>query len=140
MDNIEIVENLTMLVKLYSDSAWNYERALDQIQDEDMRQQLLELHDQHLESMENLGNYIKQLGGKSPHYEYSGEMDPDLKIINNEMSDDLIIRALRQNERVLSKKLEAAIEGIQIPEIAHDLEDDLEDEKVFIDTLQDYML
>ena len=32
MNNKEIAENLKELVKLFSDSAWNYEKALDQIQ------------------------------------------------------------------------------------------------------------
>jgi len=43
MNNKQLADSLKDLVKLYSDSAWNYERALDQIQDEDMKQQLAEM-------------------------------------------------------------------------------------------------
>lgn len=139
MTNKEIAESLKELVKLYSDSTWNYERALDQIQDEDLRKDLVELHDEHLEHMDNLNNYIKQLGERIPQYEYTGEMSTVLTTITNDMSDEEIINSLRKNEKVLSEKLENIVEDIQIPEIAHDLEEDIDDENIYIDTLKDYL-
>ncbi|NLW32034.1 MAG: ferritin-like domain-containing protein [Fibrobacter sp.] len=139
MTNKEIAESLKELVKLYSDSTWNYERALDQIQDEDLRKDLVELHDEHLEHMDNLNNYIKQLGERIPQYEYTGEMSAELTTITNDMSDEEIINSLRKNEKVLSEKLENIVEDIQIPEIAHDLEEDIDDENIYIDTLKDYL-
>ncbi|HLV33364.1 MAG TPA: ferritin-like domain-containing protein [Chitinispirillaceae bacterium] len=139
MTNKEIAESLKELVKLYSDSTWNYERALDQIQDEDLRKDLVELHDEHLEHMDNLNNYIKQLGEIIPQYEYTGEMSTELTTITNDMSDEEIINSLRKNEKVLSEKLENIVEDIQIPEIAHDLEEDIDDENIYIDTLKDYL-
>lgn len=66
MNNKEIAENLKELVKLFSDSAWNYEKALDQIQDEDLKFELSELHDEHLENAENLNKYLRQLGRRHP--------------------------------------------------------------------------
>ena len=139
MTNKEIAESLKELVKLYSDSTWNYERALDQIQDEDLRKDLVELHDEHLEHMDNLNNYIKQLGERIPQYEYTGEMSTVLTTITNDMSDEEIINSLRKNEKVLSEKLENIVEDVQIPEIAHDLEEDIDDENIYIDTLKDYL-
>ena len=139
MNNKEIAESLIKLVKLNSDTAWNYERAINQIQDEDLRQELHELHNQHLEHVDNLNSYIKQLGERVPSYEHTGEMSDELVAITNDMSDEEVIRSLRKNETVLSDKLQAIVEEVQIPELAHDLEEDLEDERIYIETLQNYM-
>lgn len=138
MNNREIAENLKGLVKLYGDSAWNYERALDLIQDEEIHQQLLEMHDSHLDRMENLKEYIKQLGERAPQSEYFAEISPELSVVNDEMNDEDIIRVLKKNENLLSKRLQAVVENVQIPELAQDLEEDLEDEKIYIDTLQNF--
>lgn len=139
MNNQEIADCLKELVKLYNDSAWNYERALDLIQDEDLHQQMLEMHDSHLDRMENLKEYIAQLGEKVPQSDMFSEISPDLSVVSDDMADEDILRVLKKNENVLSKKLQGIVENIQIPELAHDLEEDIEDEKIYIDTLQNYM-
>ncbi|NLD99783.1 MAG: DUF2383 domain-containing protein [Fibrobacter sp.] len=139
MNNKQLADSLKELVKLYSDSAWNYERALDQVQDEELKPQLAEMHEEHLDHMENLNSYIRQLGEMPPEYLFSGEMSSELKVITNELADDEIIRFLRENEKVLSKKLQVLVENVQIPEIVHDLEEDLEDENEYIETLQNFM-
>ena len=137
--NKEIAESLIGLVKLYNDAAWNYERALDLIQDEDIHQQMLEMHDSHLDRMENLKEYVKQLGEKIPQDDYFVEISPELSVVNEDMIDEDIVKVLKKNENHLSKKLQEVVEKIQIPEIAHDLEEDLEDEKIYIETLQNFM-
>lgn len=139
MNNQEIADCLKELVKLYNDSAWNYERALDLIQDEDLHQQMLEMHDSHLDRMENLKEYIAQLGEKVSQSDMFLEISPDLSVVSDDMADEDILRVLKKNENVLSKKLQGIVENIQIPELAHDLEEDIEDEKIYIDTLQNYM-
>ncbi|NLG17581.1 MAG: hypothetical protein GX556_09660 [Fibrobacter sp.] len=139
MNNQEIAESLMELVKLFSDTAWNYERALDQIQDEDLRLELSELHNEHIGNMENLNSYIRQLGEKTPAYEFSGEMSSELKAITSEMPDDEVIRTLRKNEKVINEKLSSVVEDVQIPELTHELEEEIENEKIYIDTLENLM-
>ncbi len=139
MNNREIAESLKSLVKLYGDSAWNYERALDLIQDEELYQQLLEMHGSHLDRMESLKEYIKQLGERVSEAEYMEEISPEISVVNDEMADEDIVRVLKKNENVLSKKLQSVVENIQIPELAQDLEEEIEDEKIYIDTLQNFM-
>lgn len=139
MNNKEIAESLKNLVKLYGDSAWNYERALDLIQDEEMHQQLIEMHNSHLDRMENLKEYIMQLGERVSESEYFVEISPELSVVNDEMVDEDIVRVLKKNENVLSKKLQSVVEKIQIPELAQDLEDEIEDEKIYMDTLQNFI-
>ena len=139
MNNQEIAESLMELVKLFSDTAWNYERALDQIQDEDLRLELTELHNEHIENMENLNSYIRQLGEKTPEYEFSGEISPELKAITSEMPDDEVIRTLRKNEKVINEKLSSIVEDVQIPELTHELEEEIENEEIYIDTLDNMM-
>ncbi len=139
MNNQEIAESLLNLVKLFSDTAWNYERALDQIQDEDLRLELTELHNEHIENMENLNSYIRQLGEKTPEYEFSGEISPELKAITSEMPDDEVIRTLRKNEKVINEKLSSIVEDVQIPELTHELEEEIENEEIYIDTLDNMM-
>ncbi|HON12150.1 MAG TPA: ferritin-like domain-containing protein [Chitinispirillaceae bacterium] len=138
MNNKEIAENLKDLVKLFSDSAWNYEKALDQIQDEDLKFELSELHNEHLEHAENLNKYLRQLGEKTPRFEISDETS-ELITITSEMSDDEVIRNLRRNERVVKERLSSVVEDVQIPELAQELEEDIEDESIYIDTLQNLM-
>ncbi|NLP02467.1 MAG: hypothetical protein GX089_08235 [Fibrobacter sp.] len=138
MNNKEIAENLKELVKLFSDSAWNYEKALDQIQDEDLKFELSELHDEHLENAENLNKYLRQLGEKAPRFEISDETS-ELITITSEMSDGEVIRNLRRNERVVRERISSVVEDVQIPELAQELEEEIEDEGIYINTLQNLM-
>lgn len=137
MNNKEIAESLKELVNLYEDCAWNYERALDLIQDEELHQQLIEMSDAHLERMENLKEYIKQLGVEVP--DYLEEISPEISIVNDEMNDDDILKVLKKNENLLSKELQGVVENIQIPELVQDLEEGIEDEKIYIDTLENFI-
>ncbi len=137
MNNKEIAERLKELVKLYDDCAWNYERALDLIQDEELYQQLVEMNDAHLERMENLKEYIKQLGVEVP--DYLEEISPEISIVNDEMNDEDIVKVLKKNENLLSKELQGVVESIQIPELVQDLEEGIEDEKIYIDTLENFI-
>jgi hypothetical protein len=139
MNNKDLVVNLKRIAKLFSDAAWNYERALNKIEDEDLRLELMEMHDEHMEQMENLNGYIKQLGENPPKFVSIGEMSKELIPVTDDMSSEEIIKALRNNEKIISGKLQSLADEVQIPEIARDLEDDIDDEKTYIDTLRDYM-
>ncbi len=137
MNNKEIAENLKGLVKLYEDCAWNYERALALIQDEELHQQLIEMSDSHLERMRNLKEYIKQLGVAEA--DYIEEMSAEISIVNDEMADEDIVKVLKKNENLLSRELQGVVETVQIPELVQDLEDEIEDEKIYIDTLDNFL-
>ena len=139
MNNREIAETLKDLSKLYADSAWNYDRALNSINDEDLRQELVEMHAEHMEQFDNFNNYVKQLGEKPMKFQSNGEMSEDIVAIKEGMSDEEIITILRRNEQIISDKLHLIVDDVQIPEIAHDLEEDIDDEEVYIETLKDYM-
>ena len=119
------------------DCAWNYERALDLIQDEELHQQLIEMNDAHLERMENLKEYIKQLGVEVP--EYLEEISPEISTVDDEMSDEDIVKVLKKNENLLSRELQGVVENVQIPELVQDLEEEIEDEKIYIDTLENFI-
>lgn len=137
MDNKEIVVNLKKLAKLFSDAAWNYERALNKIEDEDLRQELVEMHDEHMGHMENLNGYIKQMGERPPRFASTGEMSKELGVVTDEMNSEEIIKTLRKNEKLISERLQSLADEVQIPEIAQDLEDDIDDENVYLDRLHD---
>lgn len=139
MNNREIADNLKELSKLYADSAWNYERALNSIQDEDLRLELTEMHAEHIEQFDNFNNYIKQLGERPIKYQSTGEMSAEIVAIKEGMSDEEIINTLRKNEQVINSKLQSIVDEVQIPEIAHDLEEDIDAEAGYIETLKDYM-
>lgn len=139
MNNREIADNLKDLSKLYADSAWNYERALNSIQDEDLRLELTEMHAEHIEQFNNFNNYVKQLGEKPIRYQSTGEMSEEIIAIKEGMSDEEIINTLRKNEQVISDKLQEIVDDVQIPEITHDIEADIEDEEDYINTLKDYI-
>ncbi len=139
MNNREIADNLKELSKLYADSAWNYERALNLIQDEDLRLELTEMHAEHMEQFNNFNDYVKQLGEKPIRYHSTGEMSEEIIAIKDGMSDEEIINTLRKNEQVISDKLQEIVGDVQIPEITHDIEADLDDEEDYIHTLKDYI-
>jgi hypothetical protein len=139
MNNQEIAESLQELSKLYADSAYNYERALNSIQDEDLRLELTEMHANHIGQLDNFNDYIKQLGEKPIKYQSTGEMSAELIAIKEGMSDEEIINVLRKNEEVINNKLHAIVDDVQIPEITHDIEEDIDDEEMYIETLKDYM-
>lgn len=139
MNNQEIAENLQELSKLYADSAYNYERALNSIQDEDLRLELTQMHANHIGQLDNFNDHIKQLGEKPIKYQSTGEMSEELIAIKEGMSDEEIINVLRKNEQVINNKLHAIVDDVQIPEIAHDIEEDIDQEEMYIETLKDYM-
>jgi hypothetical protein len=139
MNNREIAENLKELSKLYADSAWNYERALNSIQDEDLRLELTEMHAEHIEQFDNFNTYIKQLGERPIKYQSTGEMSAEIVAIKEGMSDEEIINTLRKNEQVINSRLQSIVDEVQIPEIAHDLEEDIDVESGYIETLKDFM-
>lgn len=139
MTNKEIAENLKELAKLYADSAWNYERAMNSIQDEDLRLELVEMHAEHLEQVETFNSYVKQLGERPYLFSSTGEMAKEIDAIKDGMSDEEIITTLRRNEQVISDKLQMIVDDVQIPEITHDIEEDIDDENEYIETLKDYM-
>jgi type III secretion system FlhB-like substrate exporter len=97
------------------------------------------MHANHIEQLDNFNDYIKQLGEKPIKYQSTGEMSPELIAIKEGMSDEEIINVLRKNEQVINNKLHAIIDEVQIPEIAHDIEEDIDDEEMYIETLKDYM-
>jgi hypothetical protein len=139
MNNQEIAENLQELSKLYADCAYNYERALNSIQDEDLRLELTEMHANHIGQLDNFNDYIKQLGERPIKYQSTGEMSAELIAIKEGMSDEEVINVLRKNEQVINNKLHAIVDDVQIPEITHDIEEDIDDEEMYIETLKDYM-
>ena len=139
MTNQEIALSLKDLSKLYADSAWNYERALNSIQDEDLRLELTEMHSNHMGQFDNFNDYIKQLGERPIKYQSTGEMSAELIAVKEGMSDEEIITILRKNEQVINDKLHSIVDDVQIPEITHDIEEDIEDEEIYIETLKDYM-
>lgn len=59
--------------------------------------------------------------------------------ITSEMSDGEVIRNLRRNERVVRERISSVVEDVQIPELAQELEEEIEDEGIYINTLQNLM-
>jgi hypothetical protein len=55
------------------------------------------------------------------------------------MSNEDIVKVLKKNENLLSRELQRVVEHVEIPELVQDLEDVIEDEKIYIDTLENYI-
>ncbi|HEX2959916.1 MAG TPA: hypothetical protein VHO70_23975 [Chitinispirillaceae bacterium] len=139
MNNHEIHALLVKLAKLYADSAWNYERAIMIIQEEEIKNELAKMHDNHIEHMERLNAYIKDFGGDWVSIDLEGEISEEMELVTDELSEEEIIRRLRNGEKTLSEKLQYLVETVEIPDLAQNLEEELEDEDVYINTLKNFL-
>jgi len=137
MEERDLVNTLKLLAQLYADAAWTYERAIDKIDQDEMRDELLDLRDQHLRHYENLSNYLRDIGEMPPRYGYPAEISEGLRSITDEMSVDETIRALKNNERYITTKIREAEETTQLAELTDELEGELEDEQSYIKILDD---
>jgi hypothetical protein len=138
MNNKEIADALIELSKLYTDSAWNYDRAMQIIKDEKLKTDLAEMQTEHLEQVDLFKNYAKQLGETNVYTDIPGVNATGITVIEDDMTEEDIVLALRRNEEMISKKLEQLAEDVMIPEIVHDLEEDLDDENEYIKTLNKF--
>jgi hypothetical protein len=139
MDNQEIHESLVKLAKLNADSAWNYERAVMIIQEEEIKNELAKMHDYHIEHMERLNAYLRDFGENGVSVDMGEEISEEMELITDELSEEEIIRRLRNGEKVLSEKLQYLVETVELPDLAQNLEEELEDEDVYINTLKNLL-
>jgi hypothetical protein len=139
MDNQEIHESLVKLAKLNADSAWNYERAVMIIQEEEIKNELAKMHDYHIEHMERLNTYLRDFGDNGVSVDLGEEISEEMELITDELSEEEIIRRLREGEKVLSEKLQYLVETVELPDLAQNLEEELEDEDVYINTLKNLL-
>jgi hypothetical protein len=139
MDNNEIHQSLTKLAKLNADSAWNYERAVMIIQEEEIKNELAKMHDYHIEHLERLNTYLKDFGGGEISADLGEEISEEMELITDELSEEEIIQRLRNGEKILSEKLQNLVETVEIPDLAQNLEEELEDEDAYINTLKNLL-
>jgi methyl coenzyme M reductase subunit C-like uncharacterized protein (methanogenesis marker protein 7) len=139
MNNQEIHESLVKLAKLNADSAWNYERAVMIIQEEEVKNELAKMHDYHIEHLERLNLYLRDFGDNGVSVDMGEEISEEMELITDELSEEEIIRRLGNGEKVLSEKLQDLVETVEIPELVQNLEEELEDEDVYINTLKNLL-
>lgn len=139
MENQKIHESLVKLAKLNADSAWNYERAVMIIQEEEIKNELAKMHDYHIEHMERLNTYLRDFGDNGVSVDLGEEISEEMELITDELSEEEIIRRLGNGEKVLSEKLQDLVETVELPELAQNLEEELEDEDVYINTLKNLL-
>jgi hypothetical protein len=137
MDGREIAEKLRVLAQLYADAAWTYERAIMKIEQEEMRDELWLLQHEHVRHFEDLANRIRQLGERPPEYGYTGELSEDIRPITDDMGPDEVIRTLRENERRITERIVDVEQEMESTEITQELDGNLEDEQIYMNSLDD---
>ena len=73
MEKNEIIETVSKLIQLDVDTVYSYDKALDEIEDEIMRERLKQFRDMHQKHIKNLSDAIRTLGLEPP------EIRKDLK-------------------------------------------------------------
>lgn len=134
----DLRRSLIKLAKLYADSAWNYERAIMIIQDEELKNELAKMHNNHIEHLERINLYIRDFGGGSLQAELSEDLSEEMEVITDDLSEEEIILRLKKGEKAVAEKLQDLLEIVEIPELIQNLEEDLEDEDVYINTLRNF--
>jgi NAD-specific glutamate dehydrogenase len=109
------------------------------IEDDDLKNELAKMHENHTERLERLNIYIRDFGGTALQADLTEELSEEMEIVTDDLSDDEIIRRLRNGEKVISKRLQVLVENVEIPELVQIFEEDLEDEDVYINTLKNYL-
>jgi hypothetical protein len=139
MDTNDTRAILTKLAKLYADSIWNYDRALMIIQDDDLKNELAKMHENHTGRLERLNIYIRDFGGTALQADLTEELSEEMEVVTDDLSEEEIIRRLRNGEKVISGRLQVLVENVEIPELVQIFEEDLEDEDVYINTLKNFL-
>jgi hypothetical protein len=109
------------------------------IEDDDLKNELAKMHENHTERLERLNIYIRDFGGTALQADLTEELSEEMEIVTDDLSDDEIIRRLRNGEKVISERLQVLVENVEIPELVQIFEEDLEDEDVYINTLKNYL-
>lgn len=135
----DLRKSLVKLAKLYADSAWNYERAIMIIQDEELKNELAKMHNNHIEHLERINLYTRDFGGGSLQAELTEDLSEEMEVVTDDLSEGEIILRLKKGEKAVAEKLQDLLEIVEIPELIQNLEEDLEDEDVYINTLRNFL-
>ncbi len=111
MDNSELIEKLSSLMKIDIDASKTYEKVIEKIRDNDVKDHLIKFKNDHLNHIESLESTIRKLGGTPP------KRDIDLKglfltgavLLDQLFNSENALRALKTGEEVINKAYDQSV-------------------------------
>lgn len=111
MNNSEVIEKLSSLMKIDMDAIRTYEKVIEKIPDNDIKDHLVKFKNDHFKHVNALESVIKDLGGTPP------KRDIDLKglfLTGGVMLEQLFnaenaLRVLKSGEEVINKAYDQSV-------------------------------
>ncbi len=131
MNDQEIIDRLSGLVKLDIDAVNAYERAIERIRDERIRETILNYRNDHEGHISNLSVLISELGGEPPErsQDIQGKLMEAVTTMRSITGTVGALKAMRTNEETTNRVYEKAVEWEIREDVHRQLERNFEDEK-----------
>ncbi len=136
MDNREIAQELRNLALLDIEATREYDWAIGRISDEGIREQLEDFREDHIEHVDNLNMYIRQLGEKLPDERELNESRLHRPGFEPGFEPRQILHTLENDEKLIASRYEEALDKVLVPEIVADLESDFEEDQMHVQSIQ----
>ena len=110
MENKEMIEKLTDLVKLDIDAVHAYGQAIKHIDISDVREQVVKFQGDHERHVTNLSEAIRLLGGQPPEFsrDFKGYLLEGFTALRSMTGTEGALKALKSAEEMTNKKYSEA--------------------------------
>lgn len=135
MENKEIVEKLSSLMKLDYDAAQAYEKAIENISETDIKAKIRKYHDDHMRHVDNLSDLITRFGGTPPERSTGirGLFLSGTTALTGLTGTGGALRGLQSGEKITNRSYSDAVHQDFPLDVKTVLENNFRDEQVHID-------
>ena len=129
-DDSKILDSLEDLIKLDFDAIEAYEAAVKRVDDESLRNRLVEFMRDHERHTVNLGDEVRRLGGTPPTGPGMMRMLTEGSVLLGAMLEDRgVLKAMSKNEAVTNRAYEKALQAMGNHSARQVVEQNREDER-----------
>ena len=131
MENPEIIDKLSSLMKLDIDAVKAYEKALDKISEKDVHDEIGKYRDDHVRHIDTISGIIRELGGTPPERttDIRGVFLTGTSMLMGITGTEGALKALETGEKLTNKSYEDATDQPFPKEILNTLELHFRDEQ-----------
>lgn len=131
MENSEIINKLSSLMKLDIDAVKAYEKALDKIKEKDVHDEIEKYRDDHVRHVDTISGIIKELGGTVPERttDIRGLFLTGTSMLMGITGTEGALKALESGEKITNKSYDDATNQSFPKEILNTLEYHYRDEQ-----------
>jgi len=111
MDNKEIIDKLSSLIRLDIDAVQSYDAVVGKVNEQDIRETLEQFKENHNRHIESLSGIVKRLGGTPPSRgpDIKGLFFEGIALVRSLGGTEGVLRGLQPGEKTADKAYEEAM-------------------------------